>query len=850
MKSVVFFSICIFSCFASFAQIPVPNSEHLEEYIETAPVEVSDAPVNSYRLFKIQNKYGVIVNNDTVSAAIYDKITNQSDMGFIVKDGNKYGYINAAGKLSLPVIYGSISEVKTGKWPPESIYKVQQKDLYGMVEGLTGKELLPVAYKDILGVNSAKQCVVYNRNGELAIVTDYTKPSAIKPDEVVMYKEALVVKKDSLYGFLINDAFSGFMYHDVESLPSIGSPQKSGTVTAVPFVNYQIRPLGTPVVSLYGMVGLVDAQNQLLIPIENDAIEKETTHNYIITTKGGLKGIYLPKSKKYIPPQYKSVGTDGMSDLIVNLNGKKGIVSITTGETLIEPAYESIMQNGSTFYLVQQNHLYGLIDKQGKVVIPPAYGSMNEMYDFKGIYLVKNSIPNTNPVTNKEDQRAYRPEYIDMYGLINVKGETILPQEYNYIGKFEDKYLLVVTPEPDRKFGLFNLNGTVIVQPQYDFIESVNNRKIKMYRTYKNKLNGFLNAEGKEIYTPMFTKVNGILNANRDLIYPRGFDKHYYMSVTDVKGKTGVIDRFEATMILPVVYDGVYSMLEDDNGWAVFSVSKKGKFGVVDNKNQIVVPFKYDTLDLFKSENWRMETNKKATGFVAVKKGKYGVINLLGEELIPFKYEHIGKIDESGLYKVKVNGQYYVYNQQGTRLSREPYDEIALFEYNGRALAFKDGMMNEIDTLGVPVANKIPMKPHQGYTSMQELKEAFVRAMNAKDDAAVKEFAEKIMPSPHLMYFFSKTDERYRSRTQYLDYQYILEEYNQMLLKVKYYVWQQPSYDRENILGVEDFTVFDRVVPTNKRIGEWAYDNEKYVEKILRNCMKINGYWISSFFAR
>ena len=55
-------------------------------------------------------------------------------------------------------------------------------------------------------------------------------------------------------------------------------------------------------------------------------------------------------------------------------------------------------------------------------------------------------------------------------------------------------------------------------------------------------------------------------------------------------------------------------------------------------------------------------------------------------------------------------------------------------------------------------------------------------------------------------------------------------------------------FDKKSLTTVEDYTIYDGEVYTNKRTTDHTFGNVKYLEKFLRNSFKVNGYWISPYF--
>ena len=86
-------------------------------------------------------------------------------------------------------------------------------------------------------------------------------------------------------------------------------------------------------------------------------------------------------------------------------------------------------------------------------------------------------------------------------------------------------------------------------------------------------------------------------------------------------------------------------------------VKQNGKWGVVDNKGGIVVPFIYDDLNLFSEGLARVKLN-----------GKYGFIDKAGNIVVPIIYDYTGTWFSYGKVEVRRNGETYNINKQGVRI--------------------------------------------------------------------------------------------------------------------------------------------------------------------------------------
>lgn len=95
----------------------------------------------------------------------------------------------------------------------------------------------------------------------------------------------------------------------------------------------------------------------------------------------------------------------------------------------------------------------------------------------------------------------------------------------------------------------------------------------------------------------------------------------------------------------------------DSLGKGLYGICRKGKWGVIDEKLQQIVPFKYDCI-------WTFDDN----GLSMFRRDKlYGLINQQGEEQVPAIYDDISK-KRDGCYMVKKDGVEYKIDANGNRL--------------------------------------------------------------------------------------------------------------------------------------------------------------------------------------
>lgn len=132
---------------------------------------------------------------------------------------------------------------------------------------------------------------------------------------------------------------------------------------------------------------------------------------------------------------------------------------------------------------------------------------------------------------------------------------------------------------------------------------------------------------------------------------------------------------------------------------------KNGKWGFINTKGQIVVPFIYDNVYPF------------SNGFASVEKdGFYGFINEEGKEICPLKYEEAyGFSDSRGI--VNIDGLWGLMDENGMEVTPIKYGEMVSFTH-GLYLVFHDGKLGFIDKAGTEI---IPAKYERDDFDLSEI---------------------------------------------------------------------------------------------------------------------------------
>lgn len=827
MKHILFSTFFLLG-FHAISQVPEPMKEMSIE----APKP--DATSKNAGYYQQDGKYGFVYPRDTRQEAVYDKITYALN-GFIVQKGNVYGITDKQGSPVGTMDYDSVGIFY-------NTYLVKKNGKYGTLSD-SGKLVLPVKYDKILGGNK-EVSFVQNKKGDVVLVFNETgKVFSQKIEDADVYANLAIVKANGKFGVIKKDIVVPFEYDSISYRITTGSGNKLQKDDPFAFRRSNLsRSIFDLVVSKNGKLGLVSSEGAVIYPAENEEISRVDSKNYYLVRKDNLYSIYFKSANRRTAFEFDRIYADGYGYVMAVKNDKSGVFNLQ-GELIVPFEYDNdFIAQLSPGLRVTKDKKRGIIDPEGKILVPAIYEDVSTFYEsgFKEFIKVK--------LDGK-------------YGVVNLDGKLIIPAEFEWIG-VENSFFQVVTPEPDRKSGLYDKTGHVVVPAEYRWItnSATENSNIIILEKENGSYN-FLD-EKNELILPENASEYGYVPDEENLLHPFSSTRHYLMYVKSKEGKYGMLNEMSGTLDIPMVYDKIIQRFES-SGHIYYSVQKGKKSGLINERNEVLIPFEYDDISLDLITTNGCETNDENCFQVVVAKGKkYGTVNLKNEVQIPFQYAGLQRISATGLYKARKGKQYQVIRSDNKPLSAELFDEVANFEQVGgfeygetpvyQVLTFSNGKMCVMDDNGNFITSAVSMQPHKGYRSFDELKFALVTALDSPDDALLRDFADKIAPSEHLLYYL-KRNVFNDQPLEYMDMAAVKERYYTELLKFKSSYWDENSglgYHRSSLIDVTDYTLYRDGYLSNTRNTDHAFGDTRYLEKFLRNAVKINGFWISSYFMK
>ena len=357
---------------------------------------------------------------------------------------------------------------------------------------------------------------------------------------------------------------------------------------------------------------------------------------FFAVKENGKWGV-VKNRKQILPTQFD--GIDALGDGVISfvLNNKIGFAD-TLGNILLEATYpiekqsyrEDFSQINVFDYgaaLVEVDGRYQLIDKQNKQIIAQEYEITSRIGD--AVAIKKNG---KYGIANSKGKILLYPQYLDisiliegklyaykqistsglpMFGLINGKGEKISEAIYADFGIYNGKqatYLKAYTQEGGQ--ALLDDEGKIIIPPIYQVI--LPTILPQYFAITQNLEEGIIGKDSVIYVPPAYERVEiKITNdtfflahkENKTFIYD---DNQNHIAtiegtILDIannqKGEVYFvieknfsygIQNSEGKWVIEPIYDEILSIVADN-----ICFRKKDKWGVVNMKNEVVVPFQY-----------------------------------------------------------------------------------------------------------------------------------------------------------------------------------------------------------------------------------------------------------------
>ena len=359
-----------------------------------------------------------------------------------------------------------------------------------------------------------------------------------------------------------------------------------------------IDPTGNPELLMVGnnnKVGLIDLSAKIVLPLVYDKFFSLSRGNLEIISKDKKYGLIDYNAKIIVPVIYDEIEkNDSCENEIffdVRKDGKWGVLD-KNGETIISPTYFDINNLGGGMFACQdtKNSKSRLINSQGRIITGAIFSEVDNFYS---------------------GYAKFKYDASGKYGIIDRKGKVIAAPCYDCIEDiFQWQKLIYI--RKNGKYGYLNDKFEVVISPQFadakGFYGGIAAIKLK------NKW-GFINTRGRIVVPPCYDEV---IPSRPPIIVKRG-------------NKYGLIDKHGNYVIKPIC-----DRIEPYNAKRSYLVVKGEKYGLFNEKGQVLAPIEYDVIKCLNNNLNQVGINDKT-----------GVIDYEGKWVVPLQNAATVKISNS-----------------------------------------------------------------------------------------------------------------------------------------------------------------------------------------------------------
>lgn len=272
------------------------------------------------------------------------------------------------------------------------------------------------------------------------------------------------------------------------------------------------------------------------------------------------------------------------------------------------------------YFTLEQNQKYGVIDKNGNIVIEAEYEAVQIPNPSKAIFVcVKKYNENTKEyetVVYNEKKEVLFSNYKNVQSISIYTNVNSTPYEKS-----------VLTYKENGKYGLINLEGKQITKPVYDEISSINYKE-GTFLVKQNELEGIINMKGKVIIKCEYESVTS------DNYYSENGNKKQAGFIVSKKTEDGYrygYVNYRGTIILNPIYTQLERVTEIANEKGVYFIAfKNGQAGLLKN-NKEILNYEYEDI----------QYNVLGSIFVTKRNGKYGAVNQEGTTVLYPEYDNV-----------------------------------------------------------------------------------------------------------------------------------------------------------------------------------------------------------------
>jgi hypothetical protein len=343
----------------------------------------------------------IIISPQFDRVALFTDLYNFSDKSIVYPNGtlfktyknNHIGLTNAKQNISFSPEYEAIKAVAEN----ETIYFILTKNNKKTITNLDAEILFPFEYDNIVPID--KQGIVK------IIAGNKTGIFSVFANQMLLPVEAY---KDVTYNSIIKEIT---VQSNDGSTIKIDAKGENITTTEQLFEN------GWKVKSYKGKLIFSRGTNQDTIVGQSAQYLNDQLCAVIFSDKRA-KIYHFQKKTFTIPHSFESVKYWKETNTVLVKNGENFGLLDQNGALILSCKYKAIRNIGYGLFAFQQENTWGLVDSQGKIVIPATYTGIASFKDGMRVTRVRTA-------QNK-------------YGLINTKGKIVATPQYDTLRLFKE----------------------------------------------------------------------------------------------------------------------------------------------------------------------------------------------------------------------------------------------------------------------------------------------------------------------------------------------------------------------------------------------------------------------------
>ena len=509
----------------------------------------------------------------------YFKIYEKGKYGVIDQKGNilistSYDMIDIPNPTKPVFVCSSSFDEQTGEYKNIKVLNDKAETLFGQFE-----EVLPIKCEtSTSNIPFEKSVLIYKENGKYGII-DFNGEKIINAIydsiEGLEYREGcLKVRQDNLCGIITikgktvirpkyENIFSDQYYSQEDEYMKAGFIVQIKTDDGYRY-------------------GYINKNGKVLVDTEYVELNrftdiKDDKNIYLLVSKNGRQGI-IKNSKTVLKNEYEHIDYNQDKNVfIVQKDAKQGVLTID-GKEIIPISYDSVLCS-----------LSKITTRKGENI---------EVFDYNG---EKQDIKYANIIETSNEDYTISINENNQYGVLNKNGQVLIRNEYENLEYAFDTYFIATK---NGKVGVVSTENGEVVDFKYDIIQKVKEKNVlqaivsnmNLIEMYNNKMekqlsmnNAILYAFDNYIKLISENNMKYLDNEGNTTLSIKLFSQNKLFSYKDEKGYWGFVDENSNVVVTPQ-----YDLVTEFNKYGYAGIKLENKWGVIDSEGKVIVKPSYD----------------------------------------------------------------------------------------------------------------------------------------------------------------------------------------------------------------------------------------------------------------